>query len=277
MSDEVAGTDWNSEEIRLCVESYVDHLRLDVERKTFNKAALYRLLSGETGRSPKSIERKFQNISAILEKLELTWITGLAPLRNYQRALADEISRHVDRIADFSMPAMNPQISEGPAIFVQPPPQREAMPDAVPDYIEALIRKFDPLERDRKNRALGEAGERLVLAHEMRSLEHNRRPDLARRVHWVSKEDGDGAGFDILSFTPEGREKYVEVKTTIGGSRTPFFVSRNERNVSIRHPEKYRLFRLFDFSRTPRAFELAGAIDDHVSLTAENYRAEFNA
>ena len=40
--------------------------------------------------------------------------------------------------------------------------------------------------------------------------------DLARKVRWVSEEDGDGAGYDIASFGPDGRARLIEVETTNG-------------------------------------------------------------
>ena len=39
--------------------------------------------------------------------------------------------------------------------------------------------------------------------------------------------DGDGAGYDILSFETDGTERFLEVKTTVGYERTPFFISPN--------------------------------------------------
>jgi hypothetical protein len=47
---------------------------------------------------------------------------------------------------------------------------------------------------------------------------------LARKVRWVAAEDGDGAGYDVLSFDQAGRERLLEVKTTNGSARTPFFL-----------------------------------------------------
>ena len=58
------------------------------------------------------------------------------------------------------------------------------------------------------------------------------RDDLARKVRWVSDEDGDGAGYDIASFAPDGRPRLIEVKTTNGWERTPFHISRNELAVA---------------------------------------------
>jgi len=107
------------------------------------------------------------------------------------------------------------------------------------------------------------------------SLRQAGREDLAREVRWVSEQDGDGAGYDIASFEPDGRPRLIEVKTTNGWDRTPFFISRNELEVADRHRSTWCLLRLWDFSRDARAFELRPPLEAHVSLTATAYQASF--
>jgi hypothetical protein len=74
----------------------------------------------------------------------------------------------------------------------------------------------DYAEGDAKNRALGRAGECLVLYDEMETLSRKSRPDLAPRVRHVSGIEDDGAGYDVLSFTEDGTVKYIEVTTPRG-------------------------------------------------------------
>ena len=47
---------------------------------------------------------------------------------------------------------------------------------------------------------------------------------LAEKVEWVSKEQGDGAGFDILSKYSNGTDKYIEVKVYEIIKRSAFFL-----------------------------------------------------
>lgn len=94
-------------------------------------------------------------------------------------------------------------------------------------------------------------------------------------MRWVSAEDGDGAGYDIRSFDPAGAERLIEVKTTTGHKQTPFFISENERAFSEERPDAFRLVRLFDFARQPRAFELTPPLDEAVLLKAATWRAQF--
>ena len=89
----------------------------------------------------------------------------------------------------------------------------------------------------------------------------------------MSEDLGDGAGFDIASFTPEGAPRLIEVKTTNGWDRTPFYISRNELAVAEQRKQDWCLFRLWNFAREPRAFELYPPLDAHVSLTAMSFQA----
>jgi hypothetical protein len=156
-----------------------------------------------------------------------------------------------------------------PTLSNQPPPQEL-------EHMLRIARKFDVAGRDARNRALGRAGEQRVLAHERAVLRAAGRDDLARDVRWVSEDDGDGAGYDIASFTPEGRTRLIEVKTTNGWERTPFHISRNELAVAEERRTEWCLFRLWNFGREPQAFELHPPLDAHVSLTATTFQASFH-
>ncbi len=281
MSEAVRGTDWTSSEVERCVDAYFEHLRLDLRGQNFNKAKLYRALSEGTGRTPSSMEFKFQNISAILDELGREWIIGLAPQANYQKLLADIVGERLlelerDIVVETKATFSN-ALEDLASLYVEAPPERSIQANPLPDYMEALIKKFDPVARDMRNRELGEAGEELILQYEKRYLKLIDRHDLAGNVRWVSKLEGDGAGYDILSFDDRGEKKFIEVKTTTGGNKTPFFVSRNEYAFSVKEIEKYRLMRLFDFRRKPRAFEMTGPLENYVRLSTETFRADFKA
>ncbi|WP_315811625.1 DUF3883 domain-containing protein [Bradyrhizobium sp. SZCCHNR2028] len=48
----------------------------------------------------------------------------------------------------------------------------------------------------------------------------------------------------------------MEVKTTNGWERTPFYVTRNELAVAEAYRDDWRLMRPWNFASAPRAFEL---------------------
>jgi hypothetical protein len=111
---------------------------------------------------------------------------------------------------------------------------------------------------------------------EERGLLATGRRDLARELRWVSDLDGDGAGYHIRSFDPEtGAKKLIEVKTTCGGARVPFFMSRNERSFAEEWPEAFNLYRVFDFAAAPKIFKLRPPLEGAVNFEAEARRATF--
>ena len=115
-----------------------------------------------------------------------------------------------------------------------------------------------------------------MLANERAILTGVGRTDLANSVRWVSEEDGDGAGYDIASFYPEGRPRLIEVKTTNGWKRTPFHITRNELAVAEGQPHEWCLLRLWNFARQPRAFKLRPPLNAHVTLIATSFEARFH-
>ena len=167
--------------------------------------------------------------------------------------------------------------NEASALVIEPAPPvtKRHRPDELHQLL-SIAQKFDVAERAERNRALGRAGEERVLVHERARLTGVGRSDLSKRVRWVSQEDGDGAGYDIASFSPDGRTRLVEVKTTNGWERTPFYISRNELAVAADRPAEWCLVRLWNFARTPKAFELRPPLDARVLLTATNYEASFH-
>ena len=272
---------WTDEENDLIVADYFAMLVDDLAGKPLNKAASYRQLADRIDRSAKAIEYKHQNISAVLKALGETWLTGLAPAFNFQSSLEDAVLRWMNSHPEWVLRAPGNRPSTGlhdaaqiwigtpPTLSNQPPPQEL-------DLMLRIARKSDVAGRDERNRVLGRAGEERVLAYERSVLRSAGRDDLARKVRWVSEEDGDGAGYDIASFEQDGRSRLIEVKTTNGWDRTPFHITRNELAVAEERRAEWCLFRLWNFSREPKAFELRPPLDAHVSLTATSYRASFH-
>ncbi|MER9297809.1 DUF3883 domain-containing protein [Mesorhizobium sp. M0621] len=277
MTDALAGSDWTDREIDLIVADYFDMLSLHLAGRPFVKAQRNAALQELTSRSRGSIEFKHHNISAVLDWLGMVWLKGYVPRHNFQRALIDGVERHIARDpALFENPISTPTapgLQESQPLFFEAPPV--AAFEDVPPVLERIMRKFDPALRDARNRQLGKSGEERIFFAEQSGLRVAGRDDLARKVRWVSAEDGDGAGYDIRSFDPGGRERLIEVKTTTGHKQTPFLLSENERAFSEERPDAFRLVRLFDFAREPRAFELTPPLDRSVLLKAATWRAEF--
>ncbi len=243
---------------------------------SYSKAEHNRLLRHHIDRSEGSIEFKHQNVSAVLLKLGLPRIAGYVPAANYQKAIIPANDRYLSLHPN----ALHPEkivegLSERQGLFVGTPPPLLPIKPSKAD-MERLIRKFNPVERDFRNRKLGRDGEELVFHHERQRLNQLDRPDLAKKIRWISEELGDGAGYDILSFDERGRERLLEVKTTVGADVTPFYITRNELSLAAERPDAFRLCRVFDFSASPRMFELTPPLDNFVHLSPLSYEASFS-
>ncbi len=277
MADEgKIGKPWRVDELDAIIADYFEMLACDLAGHPYVKSRHSATLMDRIGRTHRSIEFKHQNISAVLDELGLPWIPGYIPKRNYQNAIFDAIDRYLSVHSEIlnTVPA-DPIMPASPsAVFVNSP-ARSGVDRPIPARLHRLVRKFDPVERDHRNRSLGRAGEIFVMDLERRQLFQAGRDDLSRKVRWVSEDEGDGAGYDISSFEPNGRERLIEVKTTNGAARTPFFLSRNECALASERPADWCIYRVHLFARQPRIFTIFPPLEEAVSLSPETWRAIF--
>ena len=265
--------DWSRAEVEATVSDYLEMLSLELRGEDYNKAEhnrnLRKLLNN---RSPASVEKKHQNISAILIRLEFLYIEGYKPLWNYQHLLREIVEDRLNR-ADYlrqlagvavERPIETPPVVSDILSILVPPPKRDGEPSRLkekpsPKKPRSYARR-NFLEDEANNRSLGLAGEELVLHFERERLLRAGKKNLADRVKHVSQVEGDHLGYDILSFETQGRERLVEVKTTSLGISTPFYATRNEVNVSETRESEYQVYRLFSFKGDPKLFILPGPI-----------------
>jgi hypothetical protein len=278
------GSDWTRAEVEAVVADYfsmlTDELAGVAVNKTEHRRRLAQLLMD---RSDASIERKHQNISAILIELGLPYIDGYKPLGNYQGLLAEVVE---DRVAvdgalqnrlvtDLSQPVLPPSVDDILDTLVPVPeltttqrklrerPRRQVRPRRGVNY----------LELEARNAELGKLGEEFVINFERAWLIIQGRERLANRVEQVSVSQGDGLGYDVLSFEPDGRERLLEVKTTKYGRYIPFFATPREVDVSERDRDKYHLCRVFDFRERPQFYRVSGSIRRAFQLDPAQYIA----
>ncbi|MGC0222768.1 DUF3883 domain-containing protein [Pseudooceanicola nitratireducens] len=276
--------DWTDEENDLIVADYFAMFRMVLAGTTPNKSQHRRALLSKiqtiNDRNEKSIERKHMNISGVLMGAGEIWLPGYAPNANYQKSLEDAVARWLSANggiwprAGFAEPQA--AYSAGKIELVIPPHMRNEPPPRGLRKLSGTAQRFDAAGRDERNRTLGRLGEERALAHEIASLKDAGRNDLARKVVWVSKEIGDGLGYDISSFTPDGTPRLLEVKTTNGWDRTPFHISQNELRVAGENRDTWHLFRIYNNARGPRAFELRPPLNNHVTLTPTSFQARFD-
>ena len=251
----------------------------------FNKAehnrGLQQLLPKRTRGS---VERKHQNISAVLLELGYPYIDGYKPLGNYQELLREAVAArlagattldHAVATLVESPVLVAPIIDDILAIRVEPPEidpvERKSFYEEPRTRVSLSPRNY--LEIEARNRSLGRAGEQLMMHFEHERLCEAGKKRLADRIEYVAESRGDQFGYDILSFETDGRERFIEVKTTRFGPLTPFFASCNEVNVSERNGAAYQLYRLFKFSERPKLFTLGGSLRKTCRLDPVNFAA----
>ena len=105
----------------------------------------------------------------------------------------------------------------------------------------------------------GLKGEEIAVVIEQEFFESIGRKDLAQKVRHVSAEDGDGLGYDVLSFFENGKEKYIEVKSTTTSLSSPFYLSRNELGFLNEHNEDAFIYRVLVSDDTPQIMSYSGA------------------
>lgn len=278
------GEDWTELEVEACVASYLRMLTLELNGQRYSKTEhANALMQKLDGRSRPSIEFKHCNISAVMVSLGYPYIDGYKPRGNFQGLLLKVVEAQASNNlalqeaaqAAVSRPASEASVADADVANVWvPPPAAKRLREVPAPYAPT----FSPARRDYiaqegRNRSLGLAGELFVLDLEARRLHAAGKKALSERVEHVAATKGDGLGFDVLSYEEDGRERLIEVKTTAFGELTPFFVSRNELARSERDAGQYHLYRVFDFRRRPRVFDLSGAIKSNCELEAVSYLA----
>jgi len=272
---------WSNTEVELIVADYFNMLSMELREEVYSKAEHRRaILPLLKNRSEGSIEFKHQNISAVLINLGQPYINGYLPRFNYQKILEEIVicflSNNLgfeDKFKRFAEKdvVIKPQVNFE-KLIVEPPVLQIASEPA-PFYHRSPI-KVNYLEKEQSNSKLGKSGEELVLLYEKWHLIQIGKESLADQIQWISKDEGDGAGFDILSKETNGKDKYIEVKTTKLGKETPFFFSRNELLFSQNHYSDYQLYRLFNFENDVKLFTKTGGLDkicNSVPMTFKGY------
>lgn len=273
---------WSELEVELIIADYFSMLAIELAGENYSKAEHRRnLMPLLNKRSEGSIEFKHQNISAVLINLGQLYIPGYLPRYNYQKMLEEKVIDYLvlDRSIEKNFKLYvekNPKISRQHDFnkVIVDAPAISAVSEPPSIYNRNPI-KINYLEKEQRNSKLGTLGEKFVLEYEKWQLTKTGREKLAGEVKWISKEEGDGAGFDILSKNFDGTDKYVEVKTTTLGKETPFFFSRNELLFSENKSDSYHLYRLFNFDKGAKLFIKNGNLGKICHSFPISYRGFF--
>ncbi|MGB0256694.1 MAG: DUF3883 domain-containing protein, partial [Flavobacteriaceae bacterium] len=275
---------WSALEVETIVPVYFEMLRKELRGEKFNKSAYRRNLSLKLlERSEGAIEYKHQNISAVLAKHDLLYIVGYQPgFDRTQQLLEREILNYLESHPDvydlFDQFLRNPRDLETKKVvfhkWKKEPPKSQDLKENEPVYKKKSKSKRNYLEEEQRNHSIGQKGEQLVYDYEVWRLKNSSNPELADQVQWISQEN-DAAGFDILSKETDGSDRYIEVKTTTLGKKTPIFFSQNENAFSQAHSRQFYLYRVFDLRKNPRLFIVQGRFERFCRMEVVGYKGWF--
>lgn len=276
---------WTPKEIELIVADYVGMLIDEIEGRQYNKTKHRQMLISQlNNRSNGSIERKHQNISAVLIENGYPYIDGYKPLANYQKYIFPKVvleSIKQDRRFNTVLETDNvsripePSVTDILSIFEDAPVLSLSKPydNVQSTSFMAHSNPVDYLVRESQNRDLGLAGEKLVLNYERARLIFDGKESLSEKIEHTSLIIGDGTGYDIRSYNVDGSDRFIEVKTTKYGKNIPFFISRNEVNFSGSHADNFNLYRVFNFKKIPRMYIVNGSVESRFHLDPMSYKA----
>lgn len=273
---------WSEHEVKETIRDYFDMLSKEIRNLSYNKSEHRRNLKEKLkSRSEGAIERKHQNISAVLRDLGMPFINGYKPLSHFQKVLTRSIISYLEEndfwkidFEYFTTATIEQPVQVDFAKWLEPIPQLVQAKEPAVEY-KPRIAKVDYLAKEQANKLLGNRGEELVLKYERWRLIQADKVALADSVEWISKEQGDGAGFDILSKNANGTDRYIEVKTTKLGKYTPIYFTRNELKCSEERESNYHLYRLFEFDKRPKMFNSRGRLDAICEVEALSYVGRF--
>lgn len=134
----------------------------------------------------------------------------------------------------------------------------------------------DYAEREKKLKQIGDLGEQFIFSQERERVKQYKLPS-SKKVIWMSRDKGDGLGFDILSYDANGNEMYIEVKTTTQDENASFYISANELEKSKLYADKYYLYRVYQFDMKTAQGQYSvrkGSLED-LCLVPQTYRVDF--
>lgn len=128
--------------------------------------------------------------------------------------------------------------------------------EVVETEIDFTPRTVNYIQNNIENKRIGDLGELWAINFEKKKLLKADKPKLAEKVKHVAKDKGDGLGYDILSFDIDGKEIYIEVKTTKGNANSTLFITRNELERSKKERQSFYLYRVFNYNEETDNAEL---------------------
>lgn len=160
----------------------------------------------------------------------------------YSELSSNPLTPNTEQLVDVSVePEKDPIINE---VFFEPREIKKSKGGASSG-------KFP--RRSRESIKIGRRGEEIVFHHEKDKLIKEGKHELAEKVDWPASR-GEYPGFDILSYTPEGEKKCIEVKSSKSSGINTVEITANEWKVATTpiHSANYYLYIVTDVFKNPK-------------------------
>lgn len=140
-------------------------------------------------------------------------------------------------------------------------------------------RVIDFEKENKRNKRLGDQGELIVFYKEKEYLREKGLKELANKVRQISKED-DKAGYDILSFELDGKEKRIEVKSTNAKPKGVRFYMSSNQYKKAKELDNYYSYIVFEAkTETPKIWKMKNPLQHEkkgLIILPSNYRVIIN-
>jgi hypothetical protein len=291
--------------------AYLDHaepIRPDIlvrlreaeELIHFARSTFYKIRSHSSDLEPSWIEREYKhirNIRSLSRSKTTDSVSGsddrngasssTTTIKEGQILLGDNPKRRDRRISPKNLKSQEEEIgdesafvgeSDGPSVVAEDfrnensPLKESSLPRT---EFRPSGQKINWQELSARAAEVGLRGELLVVEIEKNYLSLQGRVDLADKIKHVSVDSGDGAGYDILSFFPDGRYKFIEVKSTMKDASERFFLSRRELEFLRDNPNSAFLYRVVLQAEGYHLSVFSGAsLDATCNLVPTHYHAK---
>lgn len=219
-------------------KSVCDHYK--VQLAEFFENNLYKKRSG--GQQFEEALSEFSSTIEEISPLNSVLVTTSIPLEEYKEYLKKRTINHNLQVSKKSEGLTSVRNFVRKLSEPQEQKQKEI---TAPERLYRTARRIDNWEEINKKRKMtGLKGEEIAVVIEQEFFESIGRKDLAEKVRHISAEDGDGLGYDVLSFFENGKEKYIEVKSTTASLGSSFYLSRNELRFLKEHNEDAYIYRI---------------------------------
>lgn len=248
---------------------YFSMLEAGVRGEVLGQAEHFRKLMNEFGAlSEARIRQEYAEVSAVLLQCGLPFLDVYPPAEPVKQVVRRQLVRYLSqaraRLEDIWLGEaavrrvrLPDEVLDLPGAWAAPPLNDDFRVDA---FLAGRARfpRFGGFQRrEERFDTLREAGCRFALAFERTRLKMESQARLARRVRLLEPAERTD-GFDMVSFDPDGAERYIRVAATQYSRRFPLLVEPRTLVASYRHGERFYLYRVFHFCWDAKVFMVQG-------------------